>query len=194
MKLPALPGARWDDIVLFDVDANRTSFEGAEMRQVTWEESRLAMARFEQALLTKAHFFECDMLGARFYSMHLEEGLFEACVLERTIWTGARCDRATFLRCELLDMRLDDAVFTRCDFRGHSLGATEAFAYLATTKNARFEDCDFRNTDWLGRDLSYATFVRCKLEGASGRPRESEGVTLEDCDVTANELRKMLAR
>lgn len=190
-KIPALPGSFWDDVKLVEGNANLSSFEGAEMHQTTWEESQLQMSRFERALLTKARFVECDMTGARFYSMHLEEGIFDECGLEGAIWTASRCDRVTFLRCDLLDMTFDEAVFTRCDFHRHSLGATERFAYLATSKGAHFEECDLRDVRWTGRDLSHATFVRCKLAGAHGHPRASEGLVLKDCDVTLDELRRM---
>ncbi len=191
-QIPPVPSSRWEDVRLVDVDASLIPFEDVEMRQITWEESRLRMCRFERAWLTNARFFECDMTGARLYSMHLEEGLFDECYLQGALWTGARCDRVTFKYCRLLDTCFDDAVFTRCDFREQMLGGTKELARFATTKNARFEDCDFRNTDWLGRDLSYATFVRCRFEGAVGRPTAAEGLTLIDCDVDARRLLKML--
>jgi uncharacterized protein YjbI with pentapeptide repeats len=51
------------------------------------------------------------------------------------------------------------------------------------TVGVRFEDCDLRETDWAGRDLSGATFTRCKLMGAHGAPKAAAGCIVEDCDL-----------
>ena len=49
-----------------------------------------------------------------------------------------------------------------------------------------FEDCDLRFTRWDGRDVSGATFVRCKLHGISGVPVGMENVHVEDPNLSVD--------
>ncbi len=55
-----------------------------------------------------------------------------------------------------------------------------------TTKGARFIDCDLRNTRWDGRDLAGATFVRCKVDGISGKPRSLADMVIEMPDLSTD--------
>lgn len=193
-QLPNLEGMLMENVFAVLLRGKYAHLEGVELLDTRWSECDLAMTRLDGARIERSTFFECILALSSFIGCQAKDVAFEDCDLDRADWTAAGCEELTFKDCVLQNMRLDQACFSRSSFRKQALTGTQDFAHLATTRGARFEDCDLRETDWLGRDLSGATFVRCKLAGAKGRPVAMEGVTLEDCDVSEGELRKMLAR
>jgi hypothetical protein len=59
---------------------------------------------------------------------------------------------------------------------------------------ALFEDCDFRGACFSHANLRGTSFLRCKLAGAHGQPRATEGMVLTDCDLSREELLRQLPR
>jgi uncharacterized protein YjbI with pentapeptide repeats len=106
--------------------------------------------------------------------------------LERSDWKGARVTRATFAGVRFGNATIDGATFTNCDFREARFAVLQRLP-VATTAS-RFEDCDLRDTDWTGRSLDGATFVRCKLTGAHGKPSSKQRLTIEACDITTEQF------
>lgn len=192
--LPALRAIRWEHVEAFGVRAMLGDFSGSEFVATTWRDCNFEQCDFVSVQLQESLFSSCRLQGASFKAARLSSCSFRESHASRSDWSEAVCEAITFERCALQNATFDGARFKGCAFLGQQLDGTQDFAHLATTRGARFEDCDLRETDWLGRDLSGATFVRCKLAGAKGRPVAMEGVTLEDCDVSEGELRKMLAR
>ena len=213
-------------LVVADQTYDDANFHVWELNGIRVEGCKFANSDFRNALLKEAEllnseFRRCLFLSARLQGARLVDLYFEYCNLNlarlngvtgqgctlaetqafRSQWLDARISNFELMRCSLHDSTWTNAVVSGSDFRGSYLGATKGFGLLATTAGATFVDCDFRNTDWRGRDLSGATFVRCKFKksddetfDANGAPRASEGLTLEDCDVTTAELLTDLLR
>jgi uncharacterized protein YjbI with pentapeptide repeats len=159
--------------VTFDLSyIQAVNLTGAVLRNVTVRESNANVVYFNEAKMTGCHFEDTELAITR--------------------WHRAVVEKSTFVRCMFTDARFADATFRHCDFQGNFMG-TGAYAEQATTAGARFEDCDFSRTGWKGRDLSGATFVRCKFAGAGGSPRAHANLVLLDCDMSVDELLAMLA-
>jgi uncharacterized protein YjbI with pentapeptide repeats len=173
----ALGFANLDEIELREVDLSRALLDGASLQRSqitggTFARARLAVSRFEGAVVAGTSFDGAD--------------------LERSAWQGARVARATFLGVRFGNAAFDGATFAHCDLRGASLAKIQRLP-KPSTRGARFEDCDLRDTDWTARDLSGATFVRCQLAGARGKPEAIADLVVEACDVDRDGLLRQLA-
>lgn len=192
--LPALRAIRWENVEAGGIRAVLGDFSGSAFVATTWRDCNFEQCDFVGVQLQENVFISCRLQGASFKAARMSSCSFRESHASRSDWSKADCEAIMFDRCELQNATFDGARFKDCSFLGHRLDGTHDFAHLATTRGARFEDCDLRETDWRGRNLSGATFVRCKLAGAKGRPVEMVGVTLEGCDVSEDELRRMLAK
>ena len=76
--------------------------------------------------------------------------------------------------------KFSGCTFRKADFRLITQGIK------CTTRGAVFEDCDLRLTRWDGRDLTGATFIRCKLAGITGVPAAVANVRIEDPDLSVD--------
>jgi hypothetical protein len=134
-----------------------------------------------------------------FEGCDLEDIVFDHCFAACVQFVAASLKQVTFLKCNLQGTSITDAKIentvvedswlTRCMFTpGTHMGAPQKYLHAGQTNGAVFEDCDLRGVKLDGRDLSGATFIRCKLAGATGAPRASEGLVLQDCDLSRDEF------
>jgi uncharacterized protein YjbI with pentapeptide repeats len=185
--------SQWLNIDLIGNSLSSARFDGGDLKNVRVTTSTLESTHFPRAKLTSCTFTDSllnllDVVGAS-----IEECEFSNCELFYSNFTSAKVVRSNFKKCDFHDSTLNQSHFVACSFAGNYMGATPKCPDLATTVNARFEDCDFRGTGWRGRDLSGATFIRCKFAGSRGVPRAHSGLSLRDCDVTLAEFLTMLA-
>ncbi|MEZ4360546.1 MAG: pentapeptide repeat-containing protein [Kofleriaceae bacterium] len=165
----SLLDATFDESVFQASTIARCNARGAEFRQST-----LVDCAFRDTWLNLSEFEGATLINCTFDNVRL--------VLSS--WTGARLTGCSFHGQQLPHSRWDDALVKHCDFSRTDLGDEPEFGHLpVTTRGARFEDCDFQRVFWNNRDLSGATFVRCKLADGSGAPSAYEGLVLEDCDL-----------
>ncbi len=191
-KLPPMEWAELEDVTFRKTNAYCRTMIGISMTDVTFDLSYIQAVNLTGAVLRNVvvrdsnanvvYFNEAKMTGCR----------FEDTELAITRWKHAAVEKSTFVRCMFTDARFADATFRHCDFQGNFMG-TGAYAEQATTAGARFEACDFSRTGWKGRDLSGATFVRCKFAGSGGSPRAHANLVLQDCDMNVDEFLAMLA-
>jgi uncharacterized protein YjbI with pentapeptide repeats len=150
------------------------------------------MAQFRNATLKNPSFTTSVLNFVKFTGATITNGVFKDSELYRVDWNSSIVENTVFDTCLMRDSKLAGATFKHCDFRGNFLGISDRYDH-GTTTGARFEDCDFRRTGWHNRDLSGATFIRCKFAGAVGSPRAHDGLVLQDCDMTRDEFLAMLA-
>jgi fluoroquinolone resistance protein len=193
IRLPVMEGFSWEGVSISRARGKLSGFIKAELIETTWSECALEGVTLDEASLIDTTFVSCNMQIAHFARSKALRCRFERCLMDRSLLEGCQWERVELVECEVYDLNFRGASLKHCSFRGQHLCGTKSFGHLAKTAGARFEDCDFRDTRWLGRDLSHATFVRCQLAGATGRPVAHEGLVLEDCDVTREQLLAMLA-
>jgi uncharacterized protein YjbI with pentapeptide repeats len=164
--------ATLDSVELIDVDASDANLESVSMRSTRIVRGRYVKTRFAAADLEDAQIEDADLTNASF---------------DLTFWKGGTVRGAKMTGNRFGNARIEGTVFQRCELRGSSFAAPEALPE-PTTQGVRFEDCDLRETDWAGRDLSGVSFVRCKLTGAHGAPKSTSRLVVQDCDVTSAAL------
>ena len=184
-------------------------FQGCDLEDIVFDHCFAASVRFNEALLKQVTFLRCNLQSTHFTGAKIENALVEDSWLDRLRCDGARVAVSRFLRSDFALAGIDasvweDVVFDACsflaaDFAGTTLrrctftpgtfmGVSERWQHLGKTNGAVFEDCDLRGVKLDGRDLSGATFIRCKLAGATGAPRAHEGLVLQDCDLSRDEF------
>jgi uncharacterized protein YjbI with pentapeptide repeats len=178
-----LSGALLEGVEYAGIDLAYASLDGAELRRVTLARANLTSTSLRGARISGGTFAGAAMALAKFEGAHVEGADFSGADLDRSQWAGARIRGATFTDALFGNACFDGAVFTGCTFRGADLAPTTP-SPRATTRGARFEDCDVRDTGWEGRDLSGAVFVRCAFHGVRGRPADVEGVAIEEPDLS----------
>ena len=128
--------------------------------------------------LIDAELVDVELERAQLSSLSLDNarivrGSFAAAVMHIAKLPSAKIESTVF----------DGAQLQRSDMRGADFGREPGGAD-ATTAGARFERCDLRETTWEGRDLSGASFIRCKLGAMTGRPAAIAGVTISEPDLS----------
>jgi uncharacterized protein YjbI with pentapeptide repeats len=184
---------RFEHVVFEKTNLNYTSFDKSELFTVEFIECALQSAKFITSSVEHSTFAGCNINLADFARASISDCLVRDSELARSNWKDAKVKRSSFERVLFHDAILNDVEMRACNLRGNFIGATKQFGDLATTVGARFEDCDFRETGWHGRDLSGATFVRCQFAGSGGSPRAHVGLVLDDCDMSREEFLAMLA-
>jgi uncharacterized protein YjbI with pentapeptide repeats len=179
-----LSGARLDGVILDRADASFSTFERAELVDVSAAQTNLGSCSFVDARLVR-----CDLIGANLALGKLDDavlggGRFDRAYLDRCLWRRTRADGASFRDADFGNAALDEAMFVDCDLRGASF-SLRTKGVLGTTTRTRFERCDLRDTQWAGRDLDGTVFVDCKLHGTSGQPGRVAGVRVERPDLSA---------
>lgn len=184
-----LGGAQFADallerVILDRANLNSARMQGATLRDVSVREANCTSIQLHGATLVRGTFERSALALASFDGAVIDETSFRDSNLDRSAWTGARVtaasfELATFGNARIQDVRFRGCTFTNADFRPMTAG------FDAPTAGALFEDCDLRGTRWAGRDVSNATFVRCKFGGASGTPAAMTNVTIEDPDLSA---------
>jgi uncharacterized protein YjbI with pentapeptide repeats len=196
------------DVVGYDARGLRYGgvlFEGARLERVNFGRALLDAARMadvelvdvnaDDAICTSLKLTRAKLAGGSFVRANLDLAVFdEAAIdettfddahLDRSQWIGARVTAASFDRAVFGNTRFDGGRFTGCTFRKADLRLLTS-GIKCTTANAVFEDCDLRFTRWDGRDVSGATFIRCKLHGISGAPVGVDSVHVEDPDLSVD--------
>ena len=168
--------ARLDDVELVDCDLSGANLTSIELSRSRITRGSFAGSAMVLATLDLAVIVGCDFSGAD---------------LDRSRWKDASVSGATFVATRFGNADLDAVSFETCSFEGADFAPTTERP-KPTTRGARFVDCDLRDTDWSDRDMSAATFERCKLAGARGRPAATVGLTVTGCDVSLDGLQARL--
>ncbi len=186
----------------------------SEFENVTFHLCKMGYSTFDESLFTdcviygsyvqsskfnRCQLTRCTIDNGRFSRSEFLGAVLIDCKLEPielivTDWNDARLLRVLIRDAQLQHSTWDGAVVENCDFQRSSLGELKQLGDRPfPMRGARFIDCDFRNTGWLHRDFSGATFIRCKFDGAWGPGGAHEGLVLEDCGLSATEFIEMLA-
>ena len=198
-KLPPMEWAELQDVTFCKVNAYYRTMVGISMTDVTFDLSYIQSADLTGAVLRNVVVRNSNANRVDFDEAKVTSCRFENTELAITSWKHAVVENSSFVDTMFNDAKFDAAIFRRCDFQGNFMGVgvyatgKQTYAEHATTAGARFEDCDFRRTGWKGRDLSGATFVRCKFAGSGGLPRAHANLVLQDCDLTVAEFLSTLA-
>ncbi|MCP3138322.1 pentapeptide repeat-containing protein [Pyxidicoccus xibeiensis] len=183
-----LGGALFSEALLARVTFDQANlgaarFGRSELTEVSMDRAAATSIDLKGAKLTRGTWKQTDLRLATFDGAVIEETAFPHCDFDRSTWSGARITAASFEHARFGNARLDGAVFAGCVFRDAWFAPTTDRPY-PTTAGAKFEDCDLRRTLWTGRDLSGATFLRCKLGGARGEPASLEGAVFLETDLS----------
>ena len=178
-----LSGAKLDDVDFTEVDLSYALLVGAELTGACLARANLTSVSMHDAKIHGAIFDGAAMALAKFERAVVKGASFAGADLDRSQWQSAQATDTTFDGTRFGNAALDDATFAGCSFHRVDFSPTTARP-AATTRRARFEQCDLRSTRWEGRDLSGAIFVRCKMNGLAGHPSTVDGVVVEDPDLS----------
>lgn len=179
-----LSGAKLDDVDFADIDLSYATVDGAELVEARLPRANLTSISLRDAKIRGGDFDGAAMALAKLERATIDRASFVGADLDRSQWEAAHVTGARFEAARFGNARFDRATFTCCALARADFAPTTATP-AATTRGARFEDCDLRDTYWEGRDLSGAVFVRCKMEGITGHPSSVEGVVIDRPDLSA---------
>lgn len=178
-----LTGARLERVTLDSAVIDSVVLAEAEVTDLSARDAVATSLKLRDARVTRGTFAGAQLAVAAFDGASIDETTFAGANLERTTWANATVVAASFDDANLGNAWLDGGKFSGCTFRKADLRlATQGIR--CTTRGAVFEDCDLRFTRWDGRDLSGATFVRCKLAGITGIPSALANVKIVDPDLS----------
>lgn len=166
------------------IDLSDARLEYALLEQDTFTLALLRSTVFTNAVIRGGNWTRIDASTARFNEAEIDGTDLSRSELEGSLWYGAKVTSARFDGSHFGNAVFDRATFQRCSFVGASF-AKFSKSPEPTSAEAQFVDCDLRQTDWTNRDLGGTTFVRCKLDGALGKPAATQGLVLRDCGVDA---------
>ncbi|HZI11441.1 MAG TPA: pentapeptide repeat-containing protein [Myxococcus sp.] len=178
-------GARLERVILDHANLGGAHMQRCELRDVSLRESNAVSLQLNDATLIGGA-FERSALGlAVLNGAKIEGTSFAESNLDRTTWAGATVSGASFERVLFGNAWIDGARFRSCGFQGADFRPRTDLPRKPATSGAIFEDCDLRGTKWEGRDLTNATFIRCRFAGASGMPAAVATVIIQEPDLSA---------
>jgi uncharacterized protein YjbI with pentapeptide repeats len=180
-----LSGARLERVTLDQAVIDSVVLSDAELVDLSARGAVATSLKLRSARLVRGTFDGAQLAIAAFEGASIDETTFEGANLERTTWANAIVVAASFDEANLGNAWLDGGRFRGCTFRKADFRLITQ-GIRCTTRGAVFEDCDLRDTRWDGRDLSGATFIRCKLDGITGIPSALANVKIEDPDLSAD--------
>ncbi|HTE56517.1 MAG TPA: pentapeptide repeat-containing protein [Kofleriaceae bacterium] len=180
-----LSGARLERVVLDHAVIDAVQLHDAELVDVSVRGAVATSLKVKHAHVIRGSFAQAQLAIAAFDGAVIDGTSFEGANLERSTWANANVTAASFDNANLGNAWLDAGRFRGCTFRKADFRLITQ-GIRCTTRGSVFEDCDLRFTRWDGRDLSGATFVRCKLAGISGIPAALANVRIEDPDLSAD--------
>jgi len=187
-----LMGARLEDIKLEYAFLSGVNLEEADLVDLVLTGANLKYAVFSRARIIRGSFIRAQCAIAELKGCSIRGTDFSHAQMARSDWSGAYVEGAQFERTGLWDATFDNGEFFGCSYRGATF-ASGKMANLCTTRRARFENCDFRDTEWKGRDLSDALFIKCQFSGARGAPSSTKDMVVLDSDVPSTAaLRELL--
>lgn len=178
-----LTGARLERVDFTEIQLGYAFLDDAELRDAVLAGANLTSASLRGARITGGSFAGAAMALAKLDDAELDGVDVTGADLDRSVWRGASVTRVDFTGARFGNAALDEATFVGTRFTDADFSPTTPKP-RATTRGARFEGCDLRNTRWEGRDLAGASFVRCKLDGIAGQPASVEGVTIVEPDLS----------
>lgn len=168
-------------------DCTRIDLSEARLERALLEDDTFALALLRETVLVNATirggtWTKLDGSTARFNEARIDGADMSRSELEASLWCDANVANAKFDGSHFGNAVFDRATFQRCSFVAASF-AMFSKSPEPTSAEARFVDCDLRDTDWKKRDLRGTTFVRCNFAGAHGKPTATDGLVLQDCSV-----------
>ncbi len=167
-----LDGSKLDGIQLTDAELRNVSMLGASLVNAVLRNAQIVGGSLARAIGTLAVFD-----GAS-----IDETDLQRAMLDRSSWAHATVIAAAFDDARFGNANLDDARFVGCTFRRTSFQPVST--RIAASTRAVFEDCDLRGASWTGRDLTGASFIRCKFAGTLGKPLGLQLITIEEPDLS----------
>jgi uncharacterized protein YjbI with pentapeptide repeats len=180
-----LSGARLERVVLDHAVIDAVQLHDAELVDVSVRRAVATSLKVKHAHVIRGSFAQAQLAIAAFDGAVIDATSFAGANLERSTWANANVTGASFDSANLGNAWLDAGRFRGCTFHEADFRLITQ-GIKCTTRGAVFEDCDLRLTRWDGRDLSGATFVRCKLAGISGVPSALANVRIDDPDLSAD--------
>jgi uncharacterized protein YjbI with pentapeptide repeats len=204
-----LTRARLQGITLADVDLGEITAEEMTLNEATISGLRMAGAKLERCL-----FIGLELNGADFQGIALKRCAFLNCVARKIDFSKAKFDSVAFVEtcilseakfveaslaaCNLREMPLDGADFTRATLdRADLSGSTliRAVFYRASAIEARFVKADLTDASLLAANLMGASFMHAQINGADlrganlfgadmARVRSDRRVRLDDALLT----------
>ena len=162
-------------------------FDDSELIDCDFSHTHLGMTYFQRAVITRGTFEQALAYRAVFDYAVIDSTSFNDARLLSTFWDYCRVTRATFRKVAFAGSRFDHATFEHCDFTGSNFDPKKLDGD-PTSNGAHFVDCTFDGTWWARRPLSNTRFTRCKVIGISGRIEAHDGLVVEDCDLTREQL------
>jgi uncharacterized protein YjbI with pentapeptide repeats len=156
-----LRNANLGNAMLWQVDAARADFSGADLTYVYMGRARLSLANFEDATLNQADLGEARMNDANLANATLNDAYLHLTVLFRANMRGVAAESATFTHAGLRDVDLTGAVL-----RG----------------------ADLERADLAGADLTNADFSGSRLLSASLHETIQEGTVFAGAQMPDNSL------
>lgn len=187
-----MSGATLSRVDLTGAQLAAATLDDAELAEVTLVGADLDSASLRGARIVRCSFVRTQMSVAKLERARIVGSDFSRSDLERSLWRVAHARETKFEGVRFGDADLDEVTFIGCPMHGASF-ASVVLGIPPTTRGARFENCDLRNTDWRGRDLRGSVLVGCRLEGMRGTAWDTLGMTIEGCDLDRTAVLDILA-
>ncbi len=181
-----LQGAQFKRCDMKKADLNNTNLESALLENCDLSEANLYMVTLASAVVDGCRFFEAKLALATIENTQLTGCDLGGASAARLLFKGASVGECNFQGALLLDAETKGTRFTDCNFRNSTIARKIGGPNLGTTSQSRFENCDFRGTDFTGRKIDRTTFVSCLFHGAVGAPELGEDVTVLGADLSAD--------
>jgi uncharacterized protein YjbI with pentapeptide repeats len=178
----SLIAARLCDVVLDRSDLDGIQLEDAVMEDVSMQQASLLNAVIRNARVVGGSFAGSAMNLCVFDGASLSETDLRSAQFDRSSWMGTKAIATMFDDARFGNANLDGGRFIGCTFRRADFRPRVSQIPAAT--RAIFEDCDLRSTQWDGRDVAGAVFIRCRFAGVIGKPLGTRFVTIVDPDLS----------
>ncbi len=114
---------------------------------------------------------------------------FEDCRFSNIDLTKADLSAHKLVNCELESVLMRETMVDEASWNG--VRAMKLRAHGLSALGARFEKCNFSNSDWSGARLTGATYIGCKLTGSNFVGASALAITFEDSILALCRLGKM---
>ncbi len=139
-------------------DFGKSDLSGNTFMDCVFTQCNLSMAILRETGLRNASFTGCKMLGLDFTvcNRFLFSFRFESCILDYSVFFGARLRKTQFIGCSLKETEFSEADLMQADFSGSDLSG-------ARFSRTNLEKADFRNARNFAIDPSANIVKRARF-------------------------------